>query len=120
MIGNEYQVTTPIPFTPGSEFAGTVRPRWFRVVRFAVGDSVIRSVMVCAFAGRISVQASTRSPAPDGLILEATAFQVTYSAAYHALVTVGQMRESDWIVVLGASGGVGARVVDIATRRGPG
>jgi NADPH2:quinone reductase len=49
---------------------------------------------------------------------EAAAFSVTFRTAFHALVTQGEFQSGDWVVVLGASGGVGTAAVDIATRLG--
>ena len=45
---------------------------------------------------------------PDGAdFASAAAFGVTYRTAYHALRSVAQVAEGDWVVVLGAAGGVG-------------
>jgi NADPH2:quinone reductase len=43
---------------------------------------------------------------------------VTYLTAYHALVTAGDLRPGQWVVVLGAAGGVGTATVDVAVRLG--
>jgi NADPH2:quinone reductase len=51
-------------------------------------------------------------------LAEAAAFRVTYLTAYHALVTVGCLQPRQWVVVLGAAGGVGTATVDIAVRLG--
>jgi len=72
-----------------------------------------------AFAERIAVPEASLSPIPPGLsMIDAAAFGVTYRTAYHSLVTIGEMRPGDWVVVLGAAGGVGTACVDIATRLG--
>jgi NADPH:quinone reductase len=39
---------------------------------------------------------------------------VTYRTAYHALRSVAQVAEGDWVVVLGAAGGVGQAALDLA------
>src|SRR6202008_3662352 len=43
----------------------------------------------------------------------AAAFGVTYRTAYHALRSVAQVTERDWVVILGAAGGVGQAALDL-------
>ena len=50
----------------------------------------------------------------DADFAAAAAFGVTYRTAYHALRSVAQVAEGDWVVVLGAAGGVGLAAVDLA------
>src|SRR6201999_2075953 len=55
------------------------------------------------------------SAVPDGIdFASAAAFGVTYRTAYHSLRSVAQVAEGDWVVVLGAAGGVGLAAVDLA------
>jgi NADPH2:quinone reductase len=44
----------------------------------------------------------------------AAVFWVVYATAYHALRSVAEVSEGEWIVVLGAAGGVGLATVDLA------
>jgi NADPH2:quinone reductase len=118
-IQNKYQITVPVPFTPGSEFVGTVIQAAPDVQGVTLGDHVMGSAMVGAYAEQIAVPASSVRPVPAGLSgAEAAAFSVTFRTAFHALVTQGEFQPGDWVVVLGASGGVGTAAVDIATRMG--
>ena len=56
---------------------------------------------------------------PDGVdFASAAAFGVTYRTAYHALRSVAEVAEGDWVVVLGAAGGVGLAAVDLAVAMG--
>ena len=50
--------------------------------------------------------------------VEGAAFRVTYRTAYHALRSVGEAQEGDWVVVLGGAGGVGTAAIDVAKRLG--
>lgn len=119
IMENLYQVSIPTPFTPGSEFAGEVIAIGSNVTNVRVGDLVMGGSFVGSFAEQISVAAASLKPIPEGLTLEqAAAFSVTYRTAYHALVTIGEIKPDDWVVVLGAAGGVGTATVDIATRLG--
>lgn len=56
---------------------------------------------------------------PDAVDFDAAAgFGVAYTTAYHALSTAGGIRFGDWIVVIGAAGGVGLATVDLARHLG--
>jgi NADPH2:quinone reductase len=118
-IANRYQVPAPLPFTPGSEFAGRVAAVGAGVTGLAPGDLVYGSTFTGAMAEKVLVKASAVAPVPPGLsLVEAAAFRVTYLTAYHALVTAGGLRPGQWVVVLGAAGGVGSATVDVAVRLG--
>jgi len=118
-IADRYQVSVPVPFTPGSEFAGTVAEIGEGVEGFAIGDPVHGSIFTGAMAQQVLAPARSVAPIPKGLSMtEAAAFRVTYLTAYHALVTAGELQSGQWIVVLGAAGGVGTATVDVATRLG--
>jgi NADPH2:quinone reductase len=118
-IANEYQVSIPVPFTPGSEFAGRVAAIGGGVEGFAAGDPVYGSAMSGSMAEQILVPAGALFPVPEGLsMVEAAAFRVTYMTAYHGLVTAGALQPGEWVVVLGAAGGVGTATVDVAARLG--
>ena len=119
LVSNRYQVPAPLPFTPGSEFAGVVAALGPGVTGSPVGSPVAGAVMTGAFAEQVVVPVTGLRPVPDGLdMIHAAAFHVTYATAYHSLVTVGQGVEGEWAAVLGAAGGVGSAAVDIATRLG--
>lgn len=118
-IQNKYQISVPVPFTPGSEFVGAVIKVAPDVSDVKVGDHVMGAAIVGAYAEQIAVPATSVRPVPAGLSgPEAAAFSVTFRTAFHALVTQGEFQPGDWVVVLGASGGVGTAAVDIATRLG--
>lgn len=118
-IANRYQVSAPLPFTPGSEFAGRVAAVGDGVTGLSPGDLVSGTIFTGAMAEQVLVPARAVSPVPPGLSLtEAAAFRVTYLTAYHALVTAGELRPGQWVVVLGAAGGVGTATVDVAVRLG--
>ncbi|HEY3882444.1 MAG TPA: NADPH:quinone oxidoreductase family protein [Trebonia sp.] len=119
LIANRYQVTAPLPFTPGSEFAGRVAATGEGVTGLSVGDRVYGSAFVGGLAEQILVPASSVAPIPAGLPMQsAAAFRVTYLTAYFALVSAGRVEPGQWVVVLGAAGGVGTATVDVAVRLG--
>ncbi|WP_406444479.1 NADPH:quinone oxidoreductase family protein [Streptomyces sp. NBC_00631] len=119
LVANRYQVPAPLPFTPGSEFAGVVAALGPDVSGPGVGSPVAGAVLTGAFAEQVVVPVAGLRPVPEGLdMVHAAAFHVTYATAYHALTTVGQGTAGEWATVLGAAGGVGSATVDIATRLG--
>jgi NADPH2:quinone reductase len=119
LIANKYQVSAPLPFTPGSEFAGQVAAVGEGVTGLSAGDLVYGSNFTGSMAEQVLVPARAVAPVPPGLSLtEAAGFRVTYLTAYHSLVTAGGLRPGQWVVVLGAAGGVGTATVDVAVRLG--
>jgi NADPH:quinone reductase len=119
IMADRYQVSVPAPFTPGSEFAGVVASVGSGVTGPSVGDHVFGTVMAGAFAEQVLVPADGLSMVPGKVPLEtAAAFGVVYRTAYHALRSVAEVSPGDWVVVLGAAGGVGLAAVDIAVALG--
>jgi NADPH:quinone reductase len=119
IMNGGYQASWPLPLIPGSEFAGTVAAVGPGVTRLAAGDRVAGGVAVGAFAERVTAPAAALWPVPDGADLaDAAAFRVTYLTAYHALHSVAEVQPGDWVVVLGAAGGVGLAALDVATLLG--
>ncbi|MFE5705209.1 NADPH:quinone oxidoreductase [Rhodococcus sp. ACS1] len=119
IAADRYQLSVPTPFTAGSEFAGRVLSVGPEVDDLAPGDAVMGTVLSGAFAERITVARTALSPVPAGLdMVHAAAFNVTYRTAYHAVTTFGGLEPGEWVVILGAAGGVGSAAIDIATRLG--
>jgi NADPH2:quinone reductase len=118
-VADRYQVSAPLPFTPGGEFAGRVIAVGADVIGLQPGDRVMGFTSAGAFAEYLTAPASQVLPVPPELgMVEAAAFPATYPTAYHALTTVGGMRPGEWVAVLGAAGGVGTACIDVATRLG--
>ncbi len=118
LIAGKYQVKIPVPFTPGSEFAGEVVAAG-QGTSFRPGDRVCGATPTGAFAELAVLDSRSVSPIPDGAdFASAAAFGVTYRTAYHALRSVAQVSEGDWVVILGAAGGVGLAAVDLAVAMG--
>ena len=115
IVANRYQMPAPLPFIPGSEFAGTIATVGPGVDRWREGDRVRGGAFVGAFAELVVAPAQGLRPVPDGVDLAAAAaYGVTYETAYHSLVSVGHMQPGEWVAVLGAAGGVGSAAVELA------
>jgi NADPH:quinone reductase len=108
---------------PGSELAGDVLavggdvPGLMPDLR--PGDLVFGTAFFGAFAEQAVLPARQVTKVPGGTDLAAAAaFGVAYQTAYHALRSVAEVKAGDWVVVLGAAGGVGLAAVDIARELG--
>jgi NADPH2:quinone reductase len=114
MTRGEYQFKPEAPFTSGLEFAGEVLEA-DPASGFAPGDRVMGGNKTGAFAELASLPAAKLSPMPQGMDFpQAAAMGAAYSTAYTGLVELGGLREGQWVLVHGASGGVGLAACDLA------
>ena len=119
IVADDYQMTAPLPFVPGSEFAGEVTEVADDVDTVAVGDRVFGTAFIGAFAEEIVVGASALTPIPPGVADEtAAAFGVAHRTAYHVLRSVARVQPGEELVVLGAGGGVGLAAVQLGVELG--
>lgn len=118
MTRGEYQFKPEAPFTSGLEFAGEVLEA-DPESGFASGDRVMGGNKTGAFAERASVPVGKLSAMPRGMDFPAAAAMgAAYSTAFTGLVELGGLQESDWVLVHGASGGVGLAACDLARALG--
>ena len=118
MTRGEYQFKPEPPFTSGLEFAGEVVEA-DTASGFTPGDRVMGGNKTGAFAEFASVPADKLSPMPRGMDFPAAAAMgAAYSTAYTGLVELGALREGQWVLVHGASGGVGLAACDLARTLG--
>lgn len=114
IIVDRYQVRPERPFSPGAEFAGTVRAIGEGVTGFAIGDRVCGSQRYGAARERIAVPADRLLHLPaDVDFVHGAAFGVTYGTTLHALRDRGELKPGETLAVLGASGGVGLAAVEL-------
>ncbi len=119
IVENKYQLKPPLPFVPGSEFAGTVAALGADVTGLRVGQRVACLAGTGGFATHAKVPAALCLPLPDGFATtDAAAFIMTYGTSYHALVDRAALREGETVLVLGAAGGVGTAAIQIAKQCG--
>jgi NADPH:quinone reductase len=119
LMANQYQLTVPVPFVPGSEFAGVVTEVGVDVPGVSVGDRVMGTTTVGAFAEEVVVPVSSVTLVPDGVSdASAAAFGVAHRTAYHVLRSVACVRPGERLVVLGAGGGVGNAAVQLGALLG--
>ena len=114
LIAGKYQIKIPVPFTPGSELAGEVVAVG-EGVSFRPGQRVSATTPTGAFAELALLHSAAVTCIPDDAdFASAAAFGVTYRTAYHALRSIADVAPGEWVVILGAAGGVGLAAVDLA------
>lgn len=118
MTRGEYQFKPAVPFTSGLEFAGEVLEA-DPESGFASGDKVMGGNKTGAFAEVACVPAGKLSTMPAGMDFPAAAAMgAAYSTAFTGLVELAGLQEGHWVLVHGASGGVGLAACDLARAMG--
>lgn len=103
---------------PGRDLAGTVVAVGSSVTRFAVGD-VVFGIGRGSFAEFAAARADRLAHAPANATIEqAAVLGVSGLTALHAVRDAGRVRAGHEVLVVGASGGVGTYVVQIARSYG--
>ena len=114
IVQKKYQLQPPLPFTPGTEVAGTIDAVGADVKRLKPGDRVGAFVGLGGFAEFVCAPAAMTAPLLPGISTEtAAAFTLTYATSHHALFDRGQLKAGESLVVLGAGGGVGLAAVEL-------
>jgi NADPH2:quinone reductase len=114
IVQKKYQVQPPLPFTPGTEVAGTVDALGEGVSYLKQGDRVAAFVGLGGFAQFVCAPTAAIAPLPPGIRSDAAAaFTLTYATSHHALFDRGQLKQGETLAVLGAGGGVGLAAVEL-------
>ena len=113
----EYQVTPPLPFTPGGETAGRVIAVGEGVEDFRVGQKVI------SLGGGLSeqalVQAQMSFGVPDSMDqVKAAALPMNYGTTWFALHDRALIKSGESLLVTGASGGTGSAAIQLGLAAG--
>jgi len=118
MTRGAYQFKPEPPFTSGLECAGEVVEA-DPASGFAPGDRVMGGNKTGAFAEFVCLPADKLSPMPRGMDFpEAAALGAAYATAYTGLVELAGLAAGQWVLVHGASGGVGLAACDLARTLG--
>ena len=114
IVANQYQLSVPPPFVPGSEFSGVVDAVGDGVDGLTPGDRVSGTSMHGAFAEAALVPATSVQAVPEGVTNDAAAaFGVAHRTAFHTLRSIARRPPGEGLVVLGAGGGVGLAAVQL-------
>lgn len=108
-VQGRYQIKPPLPFTPGSEIAGTLPS----------GERVLAMCGLGGFATHVAVPAHSAIPIPDELDFpRAATFTQSYSTALFALRDRAALQPGETVLILGAGGGVGLAAIQVAKAMG--
>ncbi|MBU6282674.1 NADPH:quinone oxidoreductase family protein [bacterium] len=119
MVQGRYQVRPPFPFVPGAELAGEVTEVGPGVTSLSVGDRVLASAGMGAFATEAVVPAAACHRMPGSMTFEeGAALPIVYPTSYAALAFRGALAPGEWLLVHAAAGGVGLAAVQIGKALG--
>ena len=119
VIGGQYQIEPPLPFSPGKGAAGRVSAVGAGVRELAVGDNVAVQVEYGAYAERLKARAVNCFKMPPGIPFhKAAALGLAYQTAWFALKDHAAFKPADIVLVLGAAGGIGVASVQLAKALG--
>ena len=109
----------PLPFTPGSEAAGTVESIGSEVNDIAVGDRVAYAMAVGSYAEYAAVPAARLVKVPEGMDTQTSAAAMLQGMTAHYLSTsTYSLKIGDTALVHAAAGGVGLLLIQMAKRAG--
>ncbi len=115
IVQNKYQTKPPLPFVPGSEYAGIVQALGDGVSGLKVGQHVACLSGTGGFGTHTLAPAALCLPlAPGFSFVDGAAFIMIYATSHHALIDRAQLKAGETVLVLGAAGGVGTSAIQIA------
>ncbi len=113
--------SVPLPFTPGTEGAGTVIAVGDRVTEFAVGDRVATAGARGTYADQFVVPADQAVRVPEGIDLETAGALPLQGCTAHYLATSAARpapAEGDTVLVHAGAGGVGLLLTQLLVAHG--
>lgn len=114
MTRGDYQLKPLLPFVPGMEMAGEVVEA-DAGSGFVAGDAVVCGARLGCLADQVVSDAGAARHVPPGIdFAHAAAVGTAYLTAYVALVRLARVQAGEWVLVHGATGGVGLATVDLA------
>jgi NADPH:quinone reductase len=118
-IAGRYQTKDPLPFVPGTEFAGLVEEAGEGVTWPQVGERVFGPSARGAFSDEMCVPADGLWRIPDRLsFVQAAAIPVNYLTAAYGLIELADLSAGQRLLVLGGAGGTGTAAMKIGRMRG--
>jgi NADPH2:quinone reductase len=120
-VQGKHQVKVALPWTPGCEVAGIIDEVGEEVDSVRVGDRVlgVPDDRAGGFAESVVLRAHRTLPLAQHLELtQAAAIPSAYGTALYALQQRARLAAGEWLLVLGAAGGVGLAAVQIGSAMG--
>jgi NADPH2:quinone reductase len=108
-----------LPVIPGREFAGTISQLGANVSEFKAGDRVVAYPSLGGYAEYATAKVSEVRPIPDGVTAaQAAALPTVFLTAWFGMLTDGNLKSGDWLLVQGGSSGVGNAAIQIGKHLG--
>jgi NADPH:quinone reductase len=119
VIEGKYQILPELPFSPGKEVAGIVTAVGPEVKNPKVGERVMAQMEHGAYREQVLAEVNNVAVLPEGISFEeGAAFGLVFLTVYFGLVRRARLRAGEWVLVTGASGGVGSAGVQLAKALG--
>ena len=120
MRNGSYAIKPPLPYTPGSDAAGTIEAVGQGITRVRSGDRVYTATTISgAYAEYALALESQVHPLPEKTsFAQGAGLWVPYGTAYTALHHHAAARAGETVLIHGASGGVGVAAVQFARAQG--
>lgn len=120
MRAGTYAIKPPLPYTPGSDAAGTIEEVGAGVKKVKRGDRVYtaRTVSGAYAEYALALEGQVHRLPENVSFAQGAGVWVPYGTAYHALHHFAQARAGETVLVHGASGGVGTAALQLARAMG--
>ena len=119
IVQGRYQIKPATPYVPGGEVAGIVSSVGSGIDSLAVGQRVVASTGFGAFAEQVAAPEVMAFGLPDEVADgQAAAMLQSYGTALFTLRRRTSVAPGEWVLVLGAGGGVGLACIDVARALG--
>jgi NADPH2:quinone reductase len=118
-VHGTYQLLPSLPWVPGCELAGRVVEVGDGMTRFAVGDRVLATSFAGSFQTHTVLREDELVPIPGDLTPgQAAGLVASYGTMLYAYTRRTAVAPGEWVVVLGAGGGIGLAAIDVAKALG--
>ncbi|MBI5374889.1 MAG: NAD(P)H-quinone oxidoreductase [Candidatus Schekmanbacteria bacterium] len=108
-----------VPDIPGLEFVGVIDSLGEQVTEWKGGERVFGVVAGGSYAEKLITHQRTVVPVPDNLSdIEAAAIPEAFITAHDALVTQGNFKSGDLVLIYSVAGGVGSAAVQLVNLLG--
>lgn len=119
MRRGRYYDQPPFPFVPGYDVVGVIESLGVSpAAGFAVGQRVAALTKVGGWADRLVLNTADLVPVPDGVGAEEAEALIVNGITARRMLAIARVGRGDTIVVLGANGGVGSLLVQLARHAG--
>jgi len=118
MRRGKYYDQPPFPFVPGYDLVGTIERLGDGGRDLTVGRRVAALTKTGAWADRVVLDTAELTPVPDGVDAAAAETVVVNGVTALRMLRTARVQSGETIVVLGAAGGVGSTLVQLARHRG--